>query len=66
MNKGTYHLFEKYMLTCMGDSAHDKDHIYRVLYNALNIARTEKNVDYDVLITSCLLHDIGRKEQSSA
>ena len=63
MNKETYHLFENYMLECMGDSAHDKDHIYRVLYNALDIAATEKNVDYYVLICACLLHDIGRKEQ---
>ena len=54
---------ERYMLFCMGDSAHDKDHIYRVLYNALDIANTEHDVDYDVLITACLLHDIGRKEQ---
>ena len=51
------------MLGCKEDSAHDKEHIYRVLYNALEIARTENNVDYDVLIAACLLHDIGRKEQ---
>ena len=63
MTEKEYRQIESYMLECMKDSAHDKDHIYRVLYNALNIARTEKNVDYDVLITSCLLHDIGRKEQ---
>ena len=63
MTEKEYRQIECYMLECMKDSAHDKDHIYRVLYNALNIARTEKNVDYDVLITSCLLHDIGRKEQ---
>jgi len=47
----------------MGDSAHDKEHVYRVLYMALDIAKTEKNVDYDILISACLLHDIGRKEQ---
>lgn len=51
------------MMECMSDSAHDKQHIYRVLYNALEIARTEETVDYDVLIAACLLHDIGRKEQ---
>ena len=50
MNKNSFHLIENYMLACMGDSAHDKDHIYRVLYTAMNIATTEKNVDYDVLI----------------
>lgn len=51
------------MLCCMEDTAHDKEHIYRVLYNALEIAKTENNVNYDVLIAACLLHDIGRKEQ---
>ena len=50
MNKNSFHLIENYMLTCMCDGAHDKDHIYRVLYTAMNIATTEKNVDYDVLI----------------
>ena len=63
MNNDTYCLLEHYMLECMGDSAHDKDHIYRVLYNAMDIAQAEQNVDYDVLICACLLHDIGRKEQ---
>ena len=47
----------------MKDSAHDQEHIYRVLYMALDIAKYEKNVDTDVLITACLLHDIGREEQ---
>jgi uncharacterized protein len=47
----------------MKDSAHDKEHIYRVLYVALDIARLEAEVDIDILITACLLHDIGREEQ---
>jgi len=63
MDKDTFLLLENYMLSCMDDSAHDKEHIYRVLYHALEIAETEENVDYDILIASCLLHDIGRKEQ---
>lgn len=63
MEKETYNMLETYMLSCMEDSAHDKAHIYRVLYHALDIAKTEENVDYDVLIAACLLHDIGRKEQ---
>ena len=46
----------------MDDSAHDREHVYRVLYNALEIAR-EEAVDYDILITACLLHDIGRIDQ---
>ena len=63
MTSENYVLLENYMLSCMEDSAHDKEHIYRVLYNALEIAKTESDVDYDVLIGACLLHDIGRKEQ---
>lgn len=66
MDKGTYSLVENYMLSCMDDSAHDKEHVYRVLYYALEIAKTETEaaaVDYDVLISACLLHDIGRREQ---
>lgn len=63
MTKEEYSLLEQYMLSCMGDSAHDKEHIYRVLYQALDIGNTEDNVNFDVLIAACLLHDIGRKEQ---
>ena len=63
MTKETYNLIENYMRSCMTDSAHDAQHIYRVLYNALEIAKAEDGVDYEVLITACLLHDIGRKEQ---
>ena len=63
MDKSTYDLLEQYMISQMEDSAHDKEHIYRVLYNALRIAKLEQDVDYDVLIAACLLHDIGRKEQ---
>ena len=63
MNRETYVSIENYMRSCMGDSAHDQEHIYRVLYNALDIAKTEENVNYDILIAACLLHDIGRREQ---
>ena len=64
MQKIRYELIEKYMLSCMEkDTAHDKEHIYRVLCSALDIAQTEDDVNYDVLICACLLHDIGRKEQ---
>ena len=51
MNRETYCLLENYMLSCMEDSAHDREHIYRVLFNALEIAETESGVDYDVLIS---------------
>lgn len=62
MDRKTYELMEGYMRRCMQDSAHDQEHIYRVLDNALVIAR-EETVDYDVLIAACLLHDIGRPDQ---
>lgn len=63
MERKVFQEIERYMNLCMQDSAHDKEHVRRVLYNALDIAGYEKNVDYEVLITACLLHDIGRKEQ---
>ncbi len=58
-----YHFFEKYMLNFMQDSAHDREHVYRVVNLCLEIAKSETNVDYDVLICSAFLHDIGRKAQ---
>lgn len=63
MNKDQFQKIERYMLSCMGDSAHDREHVYRVLHLALQIAGTETDADPDVLICACLLHDIGRKEQ---
>ena len=66
MDKKTYLLFKNFMTACMEeDGVHGREHIYRVLYNGLEIAKTEENVDYDVLITACLLHDIGRKENEN-
>ena len=63
MTEQTFQLLKSYMLSQMTDSAHDKDHIYRVLYNAMLIAQNEADVASDVLITACLLHDVGRQEQ---
>lgn len=60
MKKKDFEKAEAYMRQNCEKSAHAEDHIYRVLYNALNIAANEENVDLDVLITACLLHDIGR------
>ena len=64
MNHATFSLLETYMQECMEDSAHDREHVYRVLYHALDIAAAESAVNYDVLICACLLHDIGRREQA--
>lgn len=63
MDKADYLLIENYMLSCMEDSAHDREHVYRVLYSAMEIAAAEADVNYDVLIAACLLHDIGRADQ---
>lgn len=63
MKTSDYRLMERYMLACMQDSAHDREHIYRVLYAAMEIAGYEEGVNDDVLIAACLLHDIGRQEQ---
>lgn len=54
---------DDYMQTCMCDSAHDREHVYRVLYTAMDIAAVEGLVNTDLLITACLLHDIGRQAQ---
>lgn len=62
MLKDMYTKIEKYMLSFMNDGAHDCQHIYRVLYSALDIAN-DYNVDKDVLIAASLLHDVGREAQ---
>lgn len=63
MTQQTYRTIENFMLSCMDDSAHDCQHVYRVLYNALEIAKAEPVANCDILIAACLLHDIGRKDQ---
>ena len=63
MKRETFALLEDYMNRCMDDSAHDREHIRRVLHIAMVIAQEEPETDYDVLIAACLLHDIGRREQ---
>jgi uncharacterized protein len=62
MQRDMYIEIEKYMLSCMNDGAHDCQHIYRVLYSALDIAN-DYYVDKEVLIAASLLHDIGREAQ---
>ena len=46
------------------DSAHDIDHIMRVYNLAMTIAKTENNVDMEVLQAGVLLHDIGGAKES--
>lgn len=54
---------EEYMYQCMKDSAHDMQHVRRVLNNAIEIAAGEENVNMDVLLTAALLHDVGRADE---
>ena len=63
MTKTEYVEIENFMLEKMLDSAHDKHHVYRVLNSALDIASQISEVNFDVLISACLLHDIGRETQ---
>lgn len=63
MTRQQFEKLEKYMKSCMEKVRHDTEHIYRVLYTALEIAKFEKNVDKDILIASCLLHDIGKEHE---
>ena len=58
-----YKIIDEFMLSHMQDSAHDRHHIYRVLNSAVDIHKHEESVDFDVLVTTCLLHDIGREQQ---
>lgn len=56
-------LLDDYMVACVADGAHDALHVRRVLYLALELAETEENVDREVLIAACLLHDVGQAEE---
>ncbi len=63
MTQTLYDRIEAYMQSQMQDSAHDAEHVFRVLYAALDILETEPEADPDVVIAACLLHDVGRAEQ---
>ena len=54
---------ETYMRSCMSDSAHDTEHVYRVLNYAIDIAKHDGGANTELLAVACLLHDIGREEQ---
>lgn len=60
MTREQFDAAERVMLQSMQQSVHDTGHVYRVLWGALRIAKTEPMADVDVVILSALLHDIGR------
>lgn len=63
MKRSEYRQIEKIMKSHMDDSAHDGEHVFRVLRAALEVAKAHPEADLDVLVAACLLHDIGRKAQ---
>lgn len=46
-------------------SAHSIDHIERVYNLCILIAKTEVNVDMEILLSAAILHDIGRVKEDS-
>lgn len=65
MDRKSWQLLESCMISRMQDSAHDMQHVYRVLNNAIEIAKGEADVNMDVLLTAALLHDIGRADEKA-
>ncbi|MBQ7139841.1 MAG: HD domain-containing protein [Clostridia bacterium] len=65
MDKQRWAKLEEYMLLRMQDSAHDRQHVYRVLNNAIEIAKGEDHVNMEVLMVAALLHDIGRADEKA-
>lgn len=65
MRAQDFQKIEAYMCACLHDRAHDRGHVHRVLYTALDLAGQEQGVELDVLIAACLLHDIARGEQAA-
>ncbi len=51
-------------LYCSADSAHDFDHVLRVLALAERIARAE-GADHEIVRVAALLHDIGRADEAA-
>lgn len=63
MKRADWRYLEAYMQQSMKDTAHDMQHVWRVLNNAIEIAGSEEAVNMDVLITAAILHDIGRADE---
>jgi uncharacterized protein len=46
-------------------SAHNMEHVIRVYHLCMHLAKGEKKVDLDVLVTAALLHDIARVREDT-
>lgn len=57
---------EQVMLAGMQNAVHDTGHVYRVLWGALRIAKTQAGANTNVVILSALLHDIGRLNEEKS
>ena len=66
MTKDMYRVLEEYMLSCMDDSAHDREHIYRVLYNALRIAKRFRKSCPPQSIEAKILFDADKLDVTGA
>ena len=64
MREAEYRAILSYMDERLDATSHDAEHTRRVLFGALEIAEGEQDVDFDVLIAACLLHDIARPDEA--
>ena len=63
--KEEFRMICDYMENCMRDMAHDREHVWRVLTAAVDIARhVDEKPDFRILTAACLLHDVGRQEEN--
>ena len=65
MSEQEYRAILAYMDEKLDATSHDAEHTRRVLFNALEIAEGDPDVDFDVLIAACLLHDIARPDEAA-
>ncbi len=64
LNKEICLLAEEYMKKHMKlDSSHDVNHVYRVLYFAMDIVQTE-TADAEIVYLAAVLHDVGRRYEA--
>ncbi len=64
LNKEICLLAEEYMKKHMKlDSSHDINHVYRVLYFAMDIVQSE-TADAEIVYLAAVLHDVGRRYEA--